>query len=132
MVKKPSKMQSINSRLLYSHQDMGKEYAEQCLTMHEKQNKERKDFDNLSKQEKAKRICFHIESALEYEDCLERYSEEETDTLAMKIATGCTNYTDSEEYILKLFYSCHEQGINDAIYEIQFIYDVCTPVYFDD
>ena len=111
---------------------MGKEYAEQCLSMHEMKIKERKDFDNLSSEHKAKRISFHIENALEYEDCLEQYSEDETDALAMKIATGCTTYTDSEEYILKLFYSCHEQGINDAIYEIQFIYDVCTPVYFDD
>lgn len=111
---------------------MGKEYAEQCLSMHEMKIKERKDFDNLSHEDKAKRICFHIESALEYEDQLEQYSEEETDALAMKIATGCTTYTDTEEYILKLFYSCHDDGIKDANYEINFIYDVCTPVYFDD
>ena len=87
------------------------------------QEKERNDFNSLSQEEKVKHIRFQIENAIEYEDCLEEYSEEETDALATKIANGSTDYTDEEKDIMGMFYSCHEDGINDANYEVQYIYD---------
>ena len=96
------------------------------------QDKERNDFDSLSKEEKVKHIRFQIENALEYEDLLEEYSEEETDALATKIANGSTDYTNEEKDIMDVFESCHEHCINDANYEVQYIYDTWMKIQGDN
>ena len=96
------------------------------------QDKERNDFNSLSKEEKIKHIRFQIENALEYEDLLEEYSEEETDELATKIANGSTDYTNEEKDLMDVFESCHEDGINDANYEVQNIYDTWMKIQRDN
>ena len=123
-------MQSVNSRISYNKDDYSSESHHS--TLKKMQDKERNDFNSLSKEEKIKHIRFQIENALEYEDLLEEYSEEETDELATKIANGSTDYTNEEKDLMNVFESCHEHGINDANYEVQYIYDTWMKIQRDN
>ena len=118
------KMNSKASQLSIDH----------CSNILQKQDNERKYFNSLSQEEKAKQICIQIESVLEYEDCLEQYTNEETDNLSAKIASGTTNtddYTDDELEVMNMFYYYHEESINDANEEIKYIFDICLYVWFN-
>jgi hypothetical protein len=115
-------MQSIKTP--YYQSEMGIETKIHCENIKKTQDNERIMFDNLSKEEKVKRVRFHLENVLEYEDCLEEYTNEETDALANRIVNGSTYYPDlKQKKAIKMFYSCHEESINDANYEIKYIYD---------
>ena len=126
-------MQSVNSRISYN-KDYYVEISTEShhSTLKKMQDKERNDFNSLSQEEKVKHIRFQIENALEYEDLLEEYSEEETDELATKIANGSTDYTNEEKDLMNVFESCHEHGINDANYEVQYIYDTWMKIQRDN
>ena len=91
--------------------------------MQQTQDKNLKDFKNLSYEDKASKICQHIDNVLENEDYQDQFTQEETEALAMKLATRCTEYyTDAEKDVMDLFYYYHEEGINDADVEVQYIY----------
>jgi hypothetical protein len=114
-------MQAIKTP--YYQNVMEMEYKIHCEKIKKTQD-ERIMFDDLSKEEKMKRVRFHLENVLEYEDCLEEYTNEETDALAYKIVNGANYYPDpKQKKALNMFYSCYEESINDANYEIQYIYD---------
>ena len=102
--------------------------------LRQKELDERKYFYNLSQEEKVKHICFQIELVLEYEDILDQYTNEETDALSAKIASGTTttnDYTEDELEMMDMFYSYHEHGINDANVEVQYIFDKCLYTWFN-
>ena len=102
--------------------------------LRQKELDERKYFSNLSQEEKVKHICFQIELVLEYEDILDQYTNEETDALSAKIASGTTttnDYTEDELEVMDMFYSYHEEGINDANVEVQYIFDKCMYTWFN-
>jgi len=102
--------------------------------LRQKELDERKYFYSLSQEEKVKHICFQIELVLEYEDILEQYTNEETDALSAKIASGTTttnDYTEDELEVMDMFYSYHEEGINDANIEVQYIFDKCLYTWFN-
>ena len=100
-----------------------KNYAQlsnETLEHHQQtQDKNLKDFKNLSYEDKASKICQHIDNVLENEY---QFTQEETEALAMKLATRCTEYTDAEKDVMDIFYYYHEEGINDADVEVQYIY----------
>jgi len=121
-------MQAIKTPYYQSEMEM--EYKIHFEKMKKTQD-ERIMFDNISKEEKMKRVRFHIENVLEYEDCLEEYTNEETDALAYKIINCSSYYSDpKQKKAIKMFYSCYEETINDANYEIQYIYDRAIPATF--
>ena len=105
-----------------NYAQLSNETLEHHKRLQQMQDKNLKDFQNLSYEDKASKICQHIDNVLEYEDCQDQFTQEDTEALAMKLATRCTEYTDEEKEVMDLFYSYHEEGINDADVEVQYIY----------
>ena len=136
--------QGLNSLQL---QDLSSVSIEHRSKLYKMQKKERNDFNNLSQEEKVKKIYGHIEHVIHEEDVSEEdsvvseedsvvddaeedeskdesfYTEEVIKSLSVKITTKSRNYTDDEKELMNTFISFYEEGINDTSVEIQFIFD---------
>ena len=139
--------QGLNSLQL---QDLSSSVSiEHRSKLYKMQKKERNDFNNLSQEEKVKKISGHIEhvihedeedsvvseedSVVSEEDSVVSeedeskdesfYTEEVIKSLSVKITTKSRNYTDDEKELMNTFISFYEEGINDTSVEIQFIFD---------
>lgn len=137
--------QGLNSLQL---QDLSSSVSiEHRSKLYKMQKKERNEFNNLSQEEKVKKIYGHIEHVIHEEDVSEEdsvvseedyvvddaeedeskdesfYTEEVIKSLSVKITTKSRNYTDDEKELMNTFISFYEEGINDTSVEIQFIFD---------
>ena len=92
------------------------------------------DFNSLTQSEKAERIKPYFDDVIDENDYLEEDYKDNlkniTSGLALKIASGTTtNYTLEEKEVMEMFYNYYEEErLNDADYEVTYIFDKCQDI----